>query len=96
MTCQFERFPALVLKIAFAFQASDEFRDWNRWNPVCYTTELKQLTYFRNYSRDSCLLECKMKKAAVTCKCQPWYLAAGKFNASKNLGKIVGSCDFVV
>ena len=57
-------------------------------NLKCYTTEHKQLTYFREYSQDSCLFECKMKKIARICECEPWYMVAAAANRTfSNISK---------
>ena len=42
----------------------------------CYPSNYKNLTYFREYTQDSCLLECKMNKIARKCQCTPWYMVA--------------------
>ena len=55
-------------------KASDDFKEWNDKNGACYFPEDKNLTYFKYYSQDNCLLECRIKKVARKCGCSPWYL----------------------
>ena len=56
------------------FQSSDEFRAWNHENKACFFPKDKDLSFFKHYSQDNCLLECKLKKITKHCNCTPWYL----------------------
>ena len=76
-------------------KASDEFRDWNKANLKCYISDYKNLTYFREYSQDSCLLECKMKKIAKLCQCLPWYMVAARPNQTIE-GTTTNTPNFVI
>lgn len=58
----------------FKKQASDTFREWNKDAKACYFPYDKNLTYFKHYSQDNCLMECKLKKVSKRCGCQPWYM----------------------
>lgn len=56
------------------FQSSSDFRKWNEQNKACYFPNDKKLAFFKLYSQDNCLLECRLKKITKMCDCTPWYL----------------------
>ena len=70
-------------------KASEQFREWNSKNKLCYFPDDRNLTYFNHYSQDACLLECKLSKISAICKCEPWYMFAGKEEKSST-AKICG------
>ena len=43
-------------------------------NQICYFPHQKQLSFFKSYSQDDCLLECRIKKIATRCLCAPWFI----------------------
>ena len=55
-------------------KATEDFKEWNNKVGACYFPKDKNLTYFKYYSQDNCLLECRVKKVARKCGCTPWYL----------------------
>ena len=59
---------------SFQFQSSPDFRAWNSKNKACYFPEDKKLSFFKYYSQDNCLLECRLKKITRKCGCTPWYI----------------------
>ena len=58
----------------FALQAGKDFRGWQKLNQICYFPHQKELSFFKSYSQDNCLLECRIKKIATRCKCAPWFI----------------------
>ena len=54
--------------------SSDEFKEWNKENKVCYFPDDRNMSFFSFYTQDNCLLECRYNKIGSRCGCMPWYL----------------------
>ena len=69
-------------------QSSDNFRKWNQnqEKKTCFFPEEKPLSFFKLYSQDNCLLECKLKKVTKKCQCMPWYLKQHGLEICTNQG----------
>ena len=70
------------------FQSSQDFRKWNAKNKVCYFSTDKKLSFFKHYSQDNCLLECRLKKITKICGCTPWYLKQENYQICTHFGNI--------
>ena len=70
------RLKILVFTHPTLFQSSENFRKWNQKleKKVCYFPQDRNLSFFKHYSQDNCLLECRLKKISTRCGCAPWYL----------------------
>ena len=55
-------------------QASQDFKDWKMDEELCHFPEDRNLTYFGHYSNDDCLMECRIKKISMICRCLPWFI----------------------
>ena len=73
------------------FQSSENFRKWNGKieNKVCYFPHDRHLSFFKHYSQDNCLLECRLKKISNTCGCAPWYMIDKKASVCGKRGNQV-------
>ena len=77
-----------ISHIFFTFQSSQDFREWNKKNKVCYFSTDKKLSFFKHYSQDNCLLECRLKKITKICQCTPWYLKQENYQICTHFGNI--------
>lgn len=74
--------------------SSEEFKEWNKENMVCYLPMDKNLTYFSTYTQDNCLLECRYNKIASRCGCSPWYLNQNQFQICGVVGNACFQREF--
>ena len=73
-----------VTNIKKYFQAGQDFRGWQEHNQICYFPDQKNLTYFKTYSQNNCLLECRVKKISLQCGCAPWFIPRNKATNSNS------------
>ena len=46
------------------------------------------MSFFKHYSQDNCLLECRLKKITKICGCTPWYLKQENYQICTHFGNI--------
>ena len=55
--------------------ASEDFVAFDVGTRNCKLShEIDELSFFQNYTKDGCELECALNKSLSVCKCLPWYL----------------------